>query len=135
MIGLTDREKDLAVQLGGPVQGFLIGVAELYRWCDDHRDGAFTPSRPSFNIPVTPLGRTDGERIAAVEDVARWLGVAVAEKDGCYRAQREFGWQGAPVLLEAHFHPVLAQSADERLAAIHREVAAMGIPARGRSAA
>jgi hypothetical protein len=105
MNGLTDCEKELAITAGGPAAAFSIALAELNMYWDNHPEGRPAIGHaPVINIRIPDQGDKD-QHIAAVAAVARWLGVPVECRNGCYTAQRRFGTGEAYITVEAHFTP------------------------------
>lgn len=97
MIGLTDRERELAVTGGGHPAAFGLALAELSLYWDSHPAGAPLMHQPVLNIRASSL--------AEVEAVAAWLGVPVHERHKVHHAQRRFGTGEDSILVEAHFTP------------------------------
>jgi hypothetical protein len=102
MIGLTDRERELAVASGGPGTGIVLALADLELYWEHHRANAPDVHELRMNIRIDP---DSGDRMAAVQAVADWLGVPLEERYGVYFAQRRFGTGEDSVLLEAHCAP------------------------------
>lgn len=120
MIGLTDREKSLAIAAGGPQAAFSIALAELSMYWDQHPAGRpDVGCGPVINIRVQ--GGNAAEGVAGVAAVARWLGVEPAFRNGVHIAQRRFGPDGNSIVIEAHYTPdhdaafaALTRAAEER---------------------
>ena len=102
MIGLTEHERQLAVASGGPGMGIVLALADLELYWEHHLKGAPDVHELRLNIRIDP---DTGDRMAAVQAVADWLGVPLRERYGVYLAQRRFGTGEDSVLLEAHFTP------------------------------
>ena len=100
MIGLTDRERELAVASGGPGTGIVLALADLELYWEHHRANAPEVHELRMNIRIDPDA---GDRMAAVQAVADWLGVPLRERYGVYLAQRRFGTGEDSVLLECHY--------------------------------
>ena len=100
MIGLTDRERELAVASGGPGTGIVLALADLELYWEHHRANAPEVHELRMNIRIDP---DTGDRMAAVQAVADWLGVPLRERYGVYLAQRRFGTGEDSVLLECHY--------------------------------
>ncbi len=100
MIGLTDRERELAVASGGPGTGICLALADLELYWEHHRANAPEVHELRMNIRIDPDA---GDRMAAVQAVADWLGVPLRERYGVYLAQRRFGTGEDSVLLECHY--------------------------------
>ena len=100
MQGLTDREKAAAIAAQGPGAGMCLALAELELYWENHARNAPDVHELRVNIRVEA-----GDRMAAVRAVADWLGVPVAERHGCYIAQRRFGTGADSVIIEAHTTP------------------------------
>ena len=100
MIGLTDRERELAVASGGPGTGIVLALADLELYWEHHRANAPEVHELRLNIRIDP---DTGDRMAAVRAVADWLGVPLRERYGVYLAQRRFGTGEDSVLLECHY--------------------------------
>ena len=100
MIGLTDRERELAVASGGPGTGIVLALADLELYWEHHRANAPEVHELRLNIRIDP---DTGDRMAAVQAVADWLGVPLRERYGVYLAQRRFGTGEDSVLLECHY--------------------------------
>ena len=104
MIGLTDREKELAVTAQGPGTGICLALAELELFWENHRANAPRVHELRMNLRITSEGSTE-DRLAAVQAIADWLGVPVTERHGCHFAQRRFGSGEDSVIIEAHYTP------------------------------
>jgi hypothetical protein len=103
MIGLTDRERELAVASGGPGTGIVLALADLELFWEHHRANAPDVHELRLNIRIDP--DSCGDRMAAVQAVADWLGVPVTERYGVHSAQRRFGTGTDSVLVECHCTP------------------------------
>src|SRR5579863_5405696 len=101
MIGLTDRERELAVASGGPGTGICLALADLELYWEHHRANAPDVHELRLNIRIDP--GSCGDRMGAVQAVADWLGVPVTERYGVHSAQRRFGTGTDSVLVECHF--------------------------------
>ena len=112
MIGLTDRERELAIAAQGPGTGICLALAELELYWEAHRKNAPDVHELRLNIRIDADGG-----IAAVKAVADWLGVEVHERHGCFIAQRRFGTGADSIIVEAHHTPSPAKAHFERLAA------------------
>ena len=110
MAGLTDRERALMVAKQGPGTGICLALAELELYWENHRKNAPDVHELRMNIRVG-----GGGSVAAVQEVADWLGVRVTERHGCFIAQRRFGTGEDSVIIEAHFTPDPARAHFERL--------------------
>lgn len=104
MIGMTDREKELAVTVQGPGAGICLALAELELFWENHRANAPEVHELRMNLRIAGDGTTE-ERIAAVQAIADWLGVPVVKRYGVHIAQRRFGTGDDSVIIEAHFTP------------------------------
>jgi hypothetical protein len=104
MIGLTDRERELAIAQGSPASAFGLALAELSMYWDQHPKGTPDMHQPRLNIRITDEGSPE-DRIAAVRAAADWLGVQVTERYGVYIAQRRFGTGDDSIIVECHFTP------------------------------
>lgn len=116
MIGLTDRERELAVAAQGPGTGMCLALAELELYWENHRRNAPGVHELRLNIRIKDEGGED-ERIAAVQAVADWLGVEKHCMHGCHIAQRRFGSGEDSIIVEAHYTASPAQAHLDRLAA------------------
>ena len=116
MIGLTPRERDLALAAGDPATGLGLALAELSLYWDNHHAGAPAVHELRINIRIADEG-TPEDRIGAVQAVADWLGVEKHVLHGCHIAQRKFGTGADSVTVEAHYTPDPARAHFERLAA------------------
>ena len=123
MIGMTDREQELAIATQGPGTGICLALAELELFWEHHRSNAPQVHELRMNIRITDDGGAE-DRIAGLQAVADWLGVEVKERYGCLIAQRRFGTGEDSVIIEAHVTPdqdaafaALQQQAAERSAA------------------
>ena len=122
MQGFTDHEKALAVAAGEPGTAFTIALAELSMYFDNHEKDRPHVADAVLNIKVG--GGTEGEKVAGVEAIAKWLGVRKDFRNGTHFAQRRWGVSGESITVEAHFTPdhdaafaALQQQAAERSAA------------------
>ncbi len=102
MIGLTDRERELAAAAQGPGTGMCLALAELELYWENHRKGSPDVHELRLNIRIDPDA---GDRMAAVQAIADWLGVELAERYGVYHAQRRFGAGEDIIIVECHFTP------------------------------
>ena len=102
MIGLTDRERELAAAAQGPATGICLALAELELYWENHRKGAPDVHELRLNIRIDPDA---GDRMAAVQAIADWLGVELTERYGVHHAQRRFGTGADSIIVEAHFTP------------------------------
>ena len=101
MTGLiTDRERALMVARQGPGTGICLALADLEIYWEHHRANAPEVHELRMNIRIDP---DTGDRMAAVQAVADWLGVPLRERYGVYLAQRRFGTGEDSVLLECHY--------------------------------
>lgn len=104
MIGLTDREKSLAVAAQGPGTGICLALAELELWWERHRAGA--PDVHELRLSIRVDGSSDpGDGIATVQAVADWLGVEKHFRHGVHAAQRRFGTGDDSIVVEAVYAP------------------------------
>lgn len=108
MIGLTDRERGLAVTSGGPGTGICLALAELELYWVNHRKNAPDVHELRMSISID-AGGTIADRIGAVARVADWLGVPVAERYGVHIAQRRFTSGDDSVIIEAVYAPPPAE--------------------------
>lgn len=121
MIGLTDREREMALASAGPPSPFSFALAELNMYWDQHSKGRpDLGHEPVISFHLKNEG-TPEERIAAVKAVAKWLGVRERFENGVWFAQRRFGTRPHSILVEAHYTPdhdaafaALQRQADER---------------------
>ncbi len=104
MIGLTDRERELAVVAQGPGTGIALALAELELYWENHRRNAPDVHELRMNIRIDGAGSVQ-DRIDAVTRIADWLGVPVEQRYGVHIAQRRFGTGGDSVIIEAHVTP------------------------------
>lgn len=103
MIGMTEREKRLAIANGSPGTGGSIILAEVSTYFDTHENG-----RPDIDavLNIKVKGDSNAERIARVSEIARWLGVGVEFRNETYFAQRRWiAPDGESLTIEAHFTP------------------------------
>lgn len=104
MIGLTDRERERAVALQGPGTGICLALAELELYWENHCKNAPDVHELRLNIRIDATGDV-GDRLATVQAIADWLGVAVTVEYGVHFAQRRFGTGEDSVIIEAHVTP------------------------------
>jgi hypothetical protein len=104
MIGMTDRERELAAAAQGPGTGMCLAIADLELHWENHRGNAPDIHELRANIRISGDG-SPADRLAALKAVADWLGVPVTERYGVYHAQRRFGTDKDSIILEAHFTP------------------------------
>jgi hypothetical protein len=116
MIGPTGSEWERAVATQGPGTGMCLAIAEAELYWENHRKNAPDIHELRMNLRIDNDGTT-GDRIAAVEAIADWLGVTMEKRNGCFTAQRRFGTSSDSVIIEAHYTPNPAQAHLERLAA------------------
>lgn len=102
MDGKTPIEAARAVKDGGHAAAFGLALAELSMYWDKHPKGRPDMHEPRLNIRID-AGGTAGERIAAVQAIADWLGVEKRERYGVHIAQRRFGTGDDSILVEAHY--------------------------------
>jgi len=117
MQGFTDTEKDRAVAAGGTGTGFIIALAEVSMYFDNHEKGRPHVADAVLNIKVG--GGTEDEKVAGVDAIARWLGVSRDFRNGTHFAQRRWGVSGESITVEAHFTP----DPDVAFAALQRQAA------------
>lgn len=116
MQGLTEHERTLMVAAQGPGTGICLALADLELYWETHRANAPDVHELRMNIRIDP---DCGDRMAAVQAVADWLGVPVTEQYGVHFAQRRFGSGGDSVIIEAHY-----TEDQDRTHALVREAAA-----------
>ena len=128
MIVLTDRERELAAAAQGPAAGICLALAELELFWENHRANAPEVHELRLNIRIDPDA---GDRMAAVQAIADWLGVELTERYGVHHAQRRFGTGADSIIVEAHFTPdqdrthALVREAGRKRAPVAREDAAV----------
>jgi hypothetical protein len=121
MIGLTDRERELAAAAQGPATGMCLALADLELFWENHRKDAPGVHELRMNIRIADEGSPE-DRIGAVQAIADWLGVEKGYRHGCHIAQRRFGSGTDSVVVEAHYTPepakavIAAQDAARELA-------------------
>lgn len=113
MIGLTDRERELAVAQQGPGTGMALALAELELYWENHAKSAPGVHELRMNIRIAGEGSPE-DRLAAVKAIADWLGVEVHYLNGCHTAQRRFGSSDDSVIVEAHYTPNPTRAVIER---------------------
>lgn len=105
MIGLTDRERELAAARGGPATETSLAIGDLALYFDTHPHGAPDVRELRLNVRLADCCRDGSHPMDALKAFADWLGVEVRERYGCHIAQRRFTSGEHAVIIEAHYTP------------------------------